>query len=154
MVVRLNFTLLALISIMLLTGGCSTTKHYKDELTHNLEVNSKSDSVETTLDIYSVGSQCESEYQGTVALDGSSIELGIATEKSSYLVVGFASSSFWSSSSGFISYDFTLFPRKTFHYEVDVFYIDNIYNVNVYEVSQLTGKKREMEATELRNCQS
>ena len=154
MVVRLNFKLLALISIMLLISGCSATKLYQDMLTHNLEVNSKTDSVEATLDIYSVGAQCESEYLGTVALDRSSIELGIAMEKPSYLIVGFSSSSFWSSSSGFINYDFTLLPRKAFHYEVDVFYIDNIYNVNVYEVSQLTGKKREMEAAELRNCQS
>ena len=151
---RLNFTLLALMNIMLLAGGCSTTKIYKDVLSHNLEVNSETDSVETTLDIYSVGAQCESEYLGTVALDRSSIELGIAIEKPSYLSVGFASSSFWSSSSGFISYDFTLLPRKAFRYEVDVSYIDDIYNVTVYEVSQLTGKQREMEEAELRNCQT
>jgi len=137
-----------------LAGGCSTTKIYKDVLSHNLEVNSETDSVETTLDIYSVGAQCESEYLGTVALDRSSIELGIAIEKPSYLSVGFASSSFWSSSSGFISYDFTLLPRKAFRYEVDVSYIDNIYNVIVYEVGQFTGEKREMEAAELWNCHS
>lgn len=139
---------------MLLASGCSSTKLYKDVLTHNLEVNSRTDSVEVNLDIYSVGMQCESEYLGTVALDRDSIELGIAMEKPSYLIVGFASSSFWSNSSGFISYDFTLLPRKAFRYEVDVSYIDNIYNVNFYEVSQLTGEKREMEAAELRNCHS
>lgn len=152
MVVRVNFTLLALMSIMLLMGGCSSTKLYKDVLAHNLEVNSKTDSVKATLDIYSVGAQCASEYLGTVALDRSSIELGIAMEKPSYLIVGFANSSFWSNSSGFISYDFTLLPRKAFRYEADVSYIDDIYNVTVYEVSQFTGKKREMEAAELRNC--
>lgn len=139
---------------MLLVSGCSSTKLYEDELTHNLEVNSKTDSVEATLDIYSVGMQCESEYLGTVALDRNSTKLGIAMEKPSYLIVGFASSSFWSNSSGFISYDFTLLPRKAFRYEVDVSYIDNIYNVIVYEVSQLTGEKREMDAPELRNCHS
>jgi len=151
---RLNFTLLALFSITLLASGCSSTKLYKDVLTHNLEVNSKTDSVEAILDIYSVGMQCESEYLGTVALDRNSIELGIVMGKPSYLIVGFASSSFWSNSSGFISYDFTLLPREAFRYEVDVSYIDNIYNVIVYEVSQLTGGKREMEAAELRNCHS
>lgn len=154
MLLRLNFNLLALLSITLLASGCSSTKLYKDVLTHNLEVNSKTDSVEVTLDIYSVGMQCESEYLGSVALDKNSIELGIAMEKPSYLIVGFSSSSFWSNSSGLISYDFTLLPRKAFRYEVDVSYIDTIYNVIVYEVSQLTDEKREMEATELRNCQS
>jgi len=141
-------------SIVLLIGGCSATKLYKDVLTHNMEVNSKTDSVDATLDIYSVSAQCESDYLGTVALDRSSIELGIAMEKPSYLIVGFTSSSFWSNSSGFIGYDFTLLPRKDFRYEVDVAYIDNIYNVIVYEVSQLTEGKREMEAAELRNCHS
>lgn len=154
MVVRSNFTLLALMSITLLIGGCSGTKLYKDVSTHNMEVNSKTDSVDATLDIYSVSAQCESDYLGTVALDRSSIELGIAIEEPSYLIVGFASSSFWSSSSGFTSYDFTLLPRKAFRYEVDVSYIDDIYNVTVYEVSQLTGKQREMEEAELRNCQT
>lgn len=154
MLLRLNFTLLALLSIMLLASGCSSTKLYKGVSTHNLEVNSKTDSVEVTLDIYSVGMQCESEYLGIVALDRDSIELGIAMEKPSYLIVGFASSSFWSNSSGFISYDFTLLARKAFRYEVDVSYIDSIYNVIVFEVSQLTGEKREMEAAELRNCHS
>ena len=149
---RLNFTLLALISMVLLAGGCSSTKLYKDVLTHNLEVNSKTDSVKATLDIYSVGEQCEYEHLGIVTLDKSSIELGIAVGKPSYQIVGFASSSFWSSSSGFISYDFTLLPRKAFRYAVDVSYMDDIYNVTVYEVSQLTGKKREMEVAELQNC--
>ena len=149
---RLNFILLALMSMVLLAGGCSATKLYKDVLTHNLELNSKTDSVKATLDIYSVGEQCEYEHLGTVALDKSSIELGIAMEKPSYLIAGFASSSFWSSSSGFIGYDFTLLPHKAFRYTVDVSYIDEIYNVTVYEVSQLTGKKREMESAELQNC--
>jgi len=139
-------------SMVWLAGGCSATKLYEDVFTHNLEVNSKSDSVNVTLDIYSVSEQCEYEHLGTVPLDKSSIESGIAIEKPSYLVVGFASSSSWSSSSGFISYDFTLLPGKAFRYAVDVSYIDKIYNVTVYEVSQLTGKKREMEAAELQNC--
>ena len=151
---RLNFSLLAFLSITLLASGCASTKAYKDVLTHNLEFNSKTDSVEVTLDIYGVGKQCESEYLGTVDLDRNSIELGIAMGQPSYLVVGFASSSFWSNSSGFLSYDFTLLPRKAYRYEVDVSYIDRIYNVIVYEVSQLTGEKREMETAELRNCHS
>ena len=152
MAVRSNFSRLAVVGLILLIGGCSATKLYKNELAHNLEVNSKTDSVETTLDVYSVGAQCASEYLGRVAIDRGSVGLGIEPEKPSYLVVGFAHSSFWSNSSGSISYDFTLLPRKSFRYEVDVSYIDKIYNVTVYEVSKLTGKKREMEATELRNC--
>lgn len=94
MAVRSNFSSLALVGLVLLIGGCSVTKLYKNELAHNLEVNSKTDSVETTLDICSVGAQCASEYPGRVALDRGLVGLGIESEKPSYLVAGFAHSSF------------------------------------------------------------
>ena len=77
MALRSNFSRLAFGGLTLLIGGCSATKLFKNELTHNLEINSKTDSVETTLDIYSVGAQCASEYLGRVALDRSSVGLGI-----------------------------------------------------------------------------
>jgi hypothetical protein len=149
---RLNLTAFALFFTAMSLGGCSTIKHYQAELPHNLEVDSKIESVEATLDIYSIGNQCDKAYLGTVALDRSIVQLGIATGQPSYLVVGFASSSFWSSSSGYISYDITLFPRNAYRYEIEVTYIDDIYNIAVYEINRLTGKIREMDDKELQNC--
>ena len=149
---QLNLAVGAFFCIALLLGGCASGKRYTAELPHNLQVNSKTESVEATLDIYSVNEQCETAYQGTVALDRTSLELGIAMGLPSYLVVGFSSSSFWASSSGYISYNFTLLPRKAYRYAIDVSYIDDIYHVAVHEINRNSGEKREMEDKELQNC--
>ena len=149
---RLNLAALAFLCAVLLPGGCATSKRYKDELPHNLEVNSKTESVEPTLDIYSVNEQCETAYLGTVALDRNFLEVGIVIGQPSYLVVGFSNSSFWASSSGYISYNFTLLPRKAYRYAIDVSYIDDIYHVAVHEINRNTGEKREMESKDLQNC--
>jgi len=143
---------LLFLSLVLLLSGCSTIKLYKAELPQNLEVNSRIESVEATLDIYSVGKKCETEYLGTVALDRDILKLGIATGQASYLVVGFAGSSFWGNSSSYTSYDITLLPRKAHRYEIAVSYIDEIYNVDLYEINQNTGKKRELTDKDLQNC--
>jgi len=149
---RFNHTAIALFFTAVLLGGCSTIKLYKDVLPQNLVVDSRIESVEATLDIYSVNGQCETDYKGTVILDRKNLELGIATGIPSYLVVGFAGSSFWGNSSSFISYDFTLVPRKAHQYEIEVSYIDDIYHIALYETNQNTGSKREMADNELANC--
>ncbi len=150
--VRLNPTAHAFLFTALLINGCSAIKPYKTELPQNLVVNSRVESVEATLDIYRVGNQCETEYLGTIALDRDILKLGIATGQASYLVVGFAGSSFWGNSSSYTSYDITLLPRKAHRYEVAVSYIDDIYNVDLYEINQNTGQKRELTDIDLQNC--
>ncbi len=149
---RLNPTALAFICTALLINGCSAIKLYKSELPQNLEVISRVESVEATLDIYRVGNQCETENLGAVALDSDILKLGIATGQASYLVVGFAGSSFWGNSSSYTNYDITLLPRKAHRYEIAVSYIDEIYNVDLYEINQNTGKKRELTDKDLQNC--
>ena len=149
---QLNYIVLVLVFTTLVSVGCSAIKRYDVELPQNLEVIAKTEAVEATLDIYGLNKQCESVYQGTVDLNKSIVDLGIATGQLSYLVVGFASSSFWGNSSGFISYEFTLLPRKAYRYEIQATYIDDIYHVSVYEISQKTGKKREMKDEELSAC--
>lgn len=149
---QLNYVVLVLILTTLMSGGCATIKRYDVELPLNLEVISKTEAVEATLDIYDINKQCESVYQGTVNLNKSVTELGIAAGRLSYLVVGFASSSFWGNSSGYISYKFTLLPRKDYRYEIQATYIDDIYHVVVTEVNQKTGEKREKKDGELNAC--
>ena len=149
---RQKLSTLVLLFVVLVLDGCSTIKHYKAELPHNLNVISNTESVEATLDIYSLGKQCETAYLGTIALDKKILALGLATGQPSYIRVGFVSSSFWGNSSGFTNYDISLLPLKPYRYEITVSYIDDIYNVAVYEINRSTGKKREMEDKELGNC--
>ena len=139
--------------VMLLFGGCaSNIKPYRAELPHNLEIISNTESIEASLHIYSLDKQCKSTYLGSVDLDRDSLQLGIDTGQPSFLVTSFDSSSFWSASSGYMDYGITLIPRKSYRYEIGVSYIDNIYNVKVYEINRSNGIKREMEDRELANC--
>ena len=150
---RQHLSIAVVLFTALLVAGCaSNIKQYRIELPHNLEIISNTESVETTLHIYSLSNQCETDYLGTVDINASGLELGIETGRPSYLEVGFASSSFWGNSSSYIDYGITLLPRKAYRYEVAVSYVDNIYNVIVFEISRATEAKREMQDQELQIC--
>ena len=149
------FTGLVILLVTLLLSGCaSNIKPYRAELPQNLEVISNIESIEASLHIYSLDKQCKTTYLGSVDLDRDSLRLGIDTGQPSFLVTGFDSSSFWSASSGYMDYGITLTPRKSYRYEIGVSYIDNIYNVKVYEINRSSGNKREMEDRELELCRS
>lgn len=152
---REYFASLVILFVALLIGGCaSNTKPYRADLPQNLEVISNIESVEAVLHIYSSDKQCESVYLGSVNLDRNSLQLGIDTGRPSLLVIGFSSSSFWSSSSEYIDYAVTFVPGKAYHYKIDVSYNDNIYNITVYEINRANGNKREMQDSELQNCRT
>jgi hypothetical protein len=152
---RQYFTAPIILLVTLLFGGCaSNIKPYRAELPHNLGIISNTESVEASLHIYRLDKQCELTYLGSIDLDGNNLQLGIDTDQTSLLVAGFASSSFWSSSSGYIDYGITLTPRKAYRYEIEVSYIDNIYNVQAYEINRSSAKKREMGDRELEICRS
>lgn len=149
---RLTLTAAAIVAAALLLSGCSGTRLYKADLPHNLKVLPKTESVKAALDIFSVDRQCQASYQGTVELDNKPLELGLPADKTAYLVVSFASSSFWRSSSSHMNHDALLRTRKGYRYELNVSYIDDIYNVMLYEINAHSGKRRELEMAALNEC--
>jgi len=136
----------------LLIVGCSNTKPYKAELPHNLRVNTKVEKVKASLDIYGIDKQCKSSYQGTIALNKKTLNIGIPAAKSSYLSIGFAGSSFLRSSSSYTSQGTLLQPRKGYRYMIDATYLDGIYNVAFYEIKKSSGKRRELELRGISSC--
>lgn len=143
-----------LFAALVISGCASNIKPYRADLPVNLEVISNIESVEAALHIHGLGKQCESAYMGSVNLDKNRLQLGINTEQPSLLVVAFSSTSFWGNSSGYIDYGITLVPGKAYRYEFDVSYIEDIYNIIVYEINRATGKRREMPDNELQNCEA
>lgn len=141
-----------LLSLSLLTACGGGTKLYRSSLPPNLTINTVAESVTTTLNIHSVGAQCKTSYQGTVELDKATTELGIPTAKPTYLIVGFSSSSFLRGSNSLTSYDVLLVPRPGYRYEMGIRYVDNIYNVELFEVNRKTGKRRDVGEATLQNC--
>ena len=133
-------------------AGCSTVRHYDANLPVNFSVDSNTDDVEATLNIFRADAQCRTDYLGTVELEGEHLELGIASGQPAYLVVGFSHSSFWGGTSGFTRYEVVLIPREPYAYRMDVSYVDNIYNVELFEIDRATGGERLMRDEELQAC--
>jgi hypothetical protein len=133
--------------------ACSGLKTYSSALDKNLHVTTKTESsVDAAIDIYQVESDCNIKYSGTVKLDNSSIDIGIPAGRSSYLVFSFSSSGFFSGSST-TTYSTLLRPRSDQNkYDIDVSYIENIYNVVIHEGKKGSNKRREIEARGLSTC--
>jgi hypothetical protein len=154
---KLAFILLCLSTVL---SACSGTgiKPYSSELNNNLQIRVKTSSgsyfssVKATLAIYQVNKDCTVVYQGTVKLDKPVIDIAIPEARNSYLVFGFASSSFLASNSSSISYDTLLKPRKGYKYEISASYIDNIYNVEIFEIGRKKSTKRQVAAIDLDQC--
>lgn len=138
--------------------GCSGLKTYPDNYSKNLQIKTTTDSgsmfssVKASLHIYSVNSNCEGSYQGTVKLDQPNKAVGIPDNKTSYLAFDFDSSTFLGSTSSSISYETLLKPRTGYQYDIEVTYIDDLYNVIIKEVNPKKRSAREIDPVHLANC--
>lgn len=153
-----NYAVLTLLGAGLL-AGCSGIKPYPNTFEKNIEIRTKTDSrflakVRAAVDIYSVDTDCQTMYQGTIDLDKAAVAIGIPADRPSYLVFAFASSAFLSNSKSTISYDTLLTPRSGHNYTIDVSYIDDIYNVEIREKRPRKRARRRIPQKELSSCRS
>lgn len=154
----MNRHIIVLLLAFSLLAGCSGIKTYPNILDTNLHIETETDSgsifakVRAAVDIYRVDADCKTDYEGTVQLKNPSVDVGIPSDRLSYLVFVFASSGFFSSSSGTITYDALLKPRAGYNYDVKARYIDNIYNVEIRETHPRKKKSREIELKGLNAC--
>ena len=148
----ISFSLMAV-----LLAGCSGLKTYSSDLDDNLRIMTETDSgsvfssINAAVDIHQVKPDCSTEYAGTVQLDDSSIDVGIPTGRSSYLVFVFESSGFFQGDSS-ITYNTLIRPRAGYRYNAKVSYKDDIYNVILNEVDPGSNKSRELDAREMSAC--
>jgi len=137
-----------------LLAGCSGMKTYPDTLPKNLRIHTTVSKVQAALHIHRVDASCQTEYQGTVQLDEPSVDVGLSAERFSYVVFSFTSSSFLTGSSSSISYETLLRPRPGYTYDVEVTYLDNIYNVAIREIGPRGSSSREIGRRDLRSCKA
>jgi hypothetical protein len=137
--------------------GCGSLHPYPNDLPlKNLHIRTATStgsmfsSVRAELDVHSVDGGCQLRYLGTVSLDASDVAVGIAADRGSFLVFHFLSSNFLGSSRGRISREVFIRPRAEQHYEVDVSYRDDLYDVVVRE--RLARGTREVPLQDLRAC--
>lgn len=127
----------ALLSCLL--TACSGLKTYRSHYERNLLITTDTEArglfsgVDAALDIFSVQDDCARQYEGTVNLGHSLVEVGIPTERPAVLVFRFESSAFLSNSHSSMGYDVMLYPLTDHVYDVDVSYKNSIYNVEVQE---------------------
>jgi hypothetical protein len=146
-----------LLGLIFLTA-CTGIKTYPNNLEKNLYITTTTESgsffssVNASVDIYQVTTDCSLDYQGTVKLDEASVSVGIPYDKRSHLVFGFASRSFLASTSGSISYETMLKPRRGYHYMITVSYIDDIYNVQIRETHPRKKTSRDIDTIGLNAC--
>lgn len=133
-------------------ASCSNVKPYQTSANDNFFITSETDSdVTAEMDVYSVGNNCKLDYQGTLALTGE-IASGLFVNKLIYLRIRFSTSSFWSSSSTSMSRDILLRPQPANKYNMDVSYIDNIYNVDLKATHRQSKRSRTIESLDWSIC--
>lgn len=139
-------------------AGCSGMKPYQNTPDNNLHLHTAADSgslfssVRAAVDIYRVGTDCKTVYEGTVQLNQPTIDIGIPPNRWSELVFVFATSSFLGNRSGSMTHETLLKPRSGYQYEVQVTYKDDMYNVAVREIHPSSSVTREIERKDLRAC--
>ena len=152
---RICLIIFSLMTVLL--AGCSGLKTYSSDLDENLRIMTEADSgsvfssINTAVDIHKVKSDCSTEYAGTVQLDDQSIDVGIPTGRSSYLVFVFENSGFFKGDSS-ITYNTLIRPRAGYRYSARVSYKDDIYNVVLNEIDPGSKKSRELDTREMSAC--
>lgn len=140
-----NFIKVLLVSLLL--SGCSNIKPYQSSSNKNLLVKSNTDEeVKAAIDIYHIDKSCKYAYKGTVSLNKGKNKIGLRPNTLNYLVVSFTTSSFWASSTSSMSQDMTIKPDKKHNYNLNLSYIDNIYNI---ELSRTHMKSRKTVALDI-----
>jgi hypothetical protein len=143
-----------------LLAGCFGSKTYQNTLDKNLHLHTVTDSgswfsrVRAAVEIHRVGGDCALDYEGTVQLADSKIDIGIPPHRWSYLVFVFGRSSFFANRSGTITYETLLKARPNYHYDVAVRYKDDMYHVGIRETLPNRSTSREIEPLELSACRS
>jgi hypothetical protein len=130
-----------LIAVLFALAGCSGLQTYPNNLDKNLQVRTQVQSgsafskVRASMSIYEVNAQCQVQYEGTVNLEELSVPVGIPAGRWSYLVFDFSSSGFLSNTSTSTASGALLNPQAGTRYDIDVSYLDDIYNVTIRSVA-------------------
>jgi hypothetical protein len=160
---RLNGISCYIIGVLILCfilTGCSGMRPYPNTFAKNLYIKTEKESgsifskVRTAVEIYRVDERCKIKYEGTVRLDRPLVEVGIPSDRLSYLIFNFSCSSFLANSSSSISQDTLLKPRAGYQYDIKVSYIEDIYNVMIRETHPQKAAEREIELLDLAACGS
>jgi hypothetical protein len=131
--------IIILLFVFSLLIGCSGIRTYPNSAHKNCHITTEANSgsilsgIRTAVNIYQVHADCKTKYEGTVQLKSGSTDISIPPGRLTYLVFVFSRSGFFSSSSSTITYGGLLKLKADYLYDVRVSYVDDIYNVVIWE---------------------
>jgi len=131
--------------VAVLLAACGSTSPYRHEGEKNLEVRPELSGARASLHIHRIDEQCRTLYEGSLTLDRP-VELALPIERSSLLIVGFDTSSFFGGARS-TARRYVLKPRAGYRYRLEVRYKDDLYDVAAVEVSR-DGRARALELRE------
>lgn len=135
-------------------AGCSSTKHYPNNLGKNiiasLSKNSDED-VEARVDIYSLNRQCNREYQGTVWFGKKKVKIGVKKNKQVLLSFKYLRSN-WLTGKSMISDDALIKVMPGYRYEAKLSYVDKAYETFHYKINLRTGKRTSIKILDIDAC--
>ena len=142
---------LAVLIIALGVAACAGTRTYRSVGPENVAVRSELDGgVRATLHVHQVNGSCQTEYQGSVALDRSNVPLAIPAGRESFLDVTFDTSSLLAGTRR-MSAGTLVRARAGHRYDVAVAYRNILYQLTVRETDP-GGRTRELPRRDLGRC--
>ncbi len=139
-----------LLAYLLFITGCSGIYPYKNNLSKNLLVNTKTDSgsifssVKARVDIYAVDNACKVTYKGTVDLKKPTVPVGLPQNSPIYLDFIFSHSGWLANKKGATGFDTFFKTRSGYEYIAEAHYTDGIYDVIMKEKKKGSKKAREL----------
>lgn len=129
--------------IVVAIAGCASAR-YQDRQEKNVTIHVKLGkeglftSTEIVAGINDIAPDCSSSYRGYIPLRAGANELGLATGQRTYLMVEIEQSKFRQKSSFSRGVLFT--PGQGRKYEVEVAYVDEMFDLRLYEAAGKTRK--------------
>lgn len=141
----------------LMITGCSSVPKYPNTLAHNMTINMKLGdddkggfftSVDAAVGVNDLDAKCDTHYQGYVTLKQGENKIGLKPGQPTFLMIEIVRSTY--NTGGSFSRGTILNPVKGAKYVMDFNYVDKMFDLRLYEVSN--NKKKKMELVPLSAC--
>jgi len=145
----IKLSLAGLCGLLVLTG-CSGLKTYPNDRPANVHLKTETDSgsmltgIDTQVHIYRVSSKCTTDYLGTVEMDENTADVGLPVGELLYVNFVFVRSGFLSSSTSSTGIDTLIKPKRGAKYIVDLQYLDDMYDMQIWEKASTKSGKRKL----------
>lgn len=137
-----------------LLAGCSNLKSYSTSLADNfiITLDKKSDpGIEGRVDVYLLNKQCEGPYQGSYWVSKKPGKIGLKENHQTLLEFNFLSSH-WLKGKHSNVIGVLMIPRAGYRYVAHMSYIDDAYDLEIFEINRKTRKRRAIDIVGIHSC--